>query len=159
MRIIGLVMLFAVSAFTQVPPAVTAACGPEKASFNVKLDESQHALAQPEPGKAGVYFIQETAADSFAVTTMIGFVQNAHPHRFRDTLVVDMLLRGATAYDVGKVLGDSIDTIERHYTPFVRELRDRGRALLDADSGLESVPSYSNPEKTVTPLSQSPKPN
>jgi hypothetical protein len=39
MRIIGLVMLFAVSAFTQVPPAVTAACGPEKVSFNVKLDE------------------------------------------------------------------------------------------------------------------------
>src|SRR5580700_5112261 len=59
MRIIGLVMLFAVSAFTQVPPAVTAACGPEKVSFNVKLDESQHALAKPEPGKALVHFIQD----------------------------------------------------------------------------------------------------
>ena len=72
MRIIGLVMLFAVSAFTQVPPAVTAACGPEKVSFNVKLDESQHALPEPEPGKARVYFIQEKATDSFAVTTTIG---------------------------------------------------------------------------------------
>ena len=86
-------------------------------------------------------------------------VQNAHPHRFRDTLAVDMLLRGATAYDVGKILGDSIDTIERHYTPFVKELRDRVRVLLDADCGLESIPNYSKPEKTVTPLSQSPKPN
>jgi len=62
MRIIGLVMLFSVSAFTQVPPVVTAACGPEKVSFNVKLDKTQHTLAQPEPGKALVYFIQETGS-------------------------------------------------------------------------------------------------
>jgi hypothetical protein len=72
LRIIGFVMLFAVSAFTQVPPAVTAACGPEKVGFNVKLDESQHALPEPEPGKARVYFIQEKATDSFAATTTIG---------------------------------------------------------------------------------------
>ncbi len=75
MRIIGLVMLFAVpaSAFAQVPPAVgTAACGSEKVSVNVKADESQHALAQPDPGKALVYFIQEKGSDAFAVTTKIG---------------------------------------------------------------------------------------
>lgn len=72
MRVIGLVMLLAVSAFTQVHPAVTAACGPEGASFNVKLDESQHALAEPEAGKARVYFIQEKAVDSFAATTTTG---------------------------------------------------------------------------------------
>jgi hypothetical protein len=71
-RIIGLVMLFGVSAFTQVPPAVTAACGPEKVSFNVKLDESQHALTEPEPAKARVYFIQEGPVGSLAVTTTIG---------------------------------------------------------------------------------------
>jgi hypothetical protein len=62
MRNIGLVMLFAVSAFTQVPPAVTAACGPKSGSFEVKLDKSQHALGQPDPGKALVYFIQEGGA-------------------------------------------------------------------------------------------------
>ena len=73
MRIIGLVMLFAVSAFAQVPPPVaTAACGPEKVSFSVKLDESQHALAQPKPDKAWVYFIQEKGSDALGVTTMIG---------------------------------------------------------------------------------------
>jgi hypothetical protein len=74
-KIIGLVMLFAVSAsaFAQVPPDVaTAACGSEKVSFNVKADESQHALAQPDPGKALVYFIQEKGSDAFAVTTKIG---------------------------------------------------------------------------------------
>jgi hypothetical protein len=73
MRFIGLVMLFAVSAFAQVPPAVApAACGPESVSFNVKLDQSQRSLAQPEPGKAWVYFIQEKGADAFGVTTQIG---------------------------------------------------------------------------------------
>jgi hypothetical protein len=73
MRTIGLVMLFAVSAFAQVPAAVaTAACGPEKVSFNVKLDESQHALAPTEPGKVWVYFIQEKGSDALGVTTMIG---------------------------------------------------------------------------------------
>ena len=41
-------------------------------------------------------------------------VPNAHPHRFRDTLAVDMLNRGASPYDVAKMLGDTIDTVERH---------------------------------------------
>jgi len=87
-------------------------------------------------------------------------VLNAHPHRFRDTLAVDMLLRGASPYDVAKILGDTIETVERHYTPFVKELRDRVRVLLDADSGLESsIPVAGNSEGTVTPLSQSSKPN
>jgi Protein of unknown function (DUF2846) len=73
MRIIVLAMLLTVSAFAQTSPAAaTAACGPENVTFNVKLDESQHALSQPEPGKALIYFIQEKGSDTFAVTTGIG---------------------------------------------------------------------------------------
>jgi len=53
-------LLFAASAFAQVPPAAsTAACGPENVYFKVKLDESQHTLARPEPGKARVYFFHD----------------------------------------------------------------------------------------------------
>lgn len=67
-------------------------------------------------------------------------VPNAHPHRFRDTLAVDMLLRGATPYDVAKLLGDTMETVEKHYTPFVKELRDRVRSILAKDSeGLEAL--------------------
>jgi len=51
-------------------------------------------------------------------------VGNAHPHRFRDTFAVDMLARGASPYDVAKLLGDTVSTIEKHYAPFVKELRD-----------------------------------
>jgi integrase len=65
-------------------------------------------------------------------------VPNAHPHRFRDTLAVDMLTRGASPYDVAKMLGDTIETVEKHYTPFVRELRERVRMILETGTGLEN---------------------
>jgi integrase len=66
-------------------------------------------------------------------------VPNAHPHRFRDTFAVDLLLRGASPYDVAKMLGDTIETVERHYTPFVRELRERVRKILETGAGLEEL--------------------
>lgn len=77
-------------------------------------------------------------------------VPTAHPHRFRDTLAVDMLTRGASPYDVAKMLGDTIETVEKHYTPFVRELRERVRTILESEGELEKF--------TVTPTSQSPAP-
>jgi hypothetical protein len=68
-----IVLLFAASAFAQKPStATTSACGPKGASFDVKLDKSQHIQAQPDPAKALVYFIQEKGADALAVTTKIG---------------------------------------------------------------------------------------
>jgi integrase len=66
-------------------------------------------------------------------------VAGAHPHRFRDTLAVDILNRGASPYDVAKMLGDTIDTVERHYTPFVKELRDRVRNILETGTGIEEA--------------------
>ncbi len=63
--VLVVVMLFAASAFAQAPPAASpAACGPESVSFKVKLDHSQHALAQPEPGKARVYFIHDAGTSA-----------------------------------------------------------------------------------------------
>jgi integrase len=66
-------------------------------------------------------------------------VPNAHPHRFRDTLAVDMLEKGASPYDVAKTLGDTIETIERHYAPFTKELRDRVRRIMENGEGLEKT--------------------
>jgi len=57
MKIAVVTLLLAASAFAQAPSAApTAACGPENVSFRVKLRDSQHTLAQPEPGKARAYF-------------------------------------------------------------------------------------------------------
>ena len=46
-------------------------------------------------------------------------IADSHPHRFRDSFAVDMLARGASPYDVAKLLGDTVETIEKHYAPFV----------------------------------------
>lgn len=56
-----------------------------------------------------------------------------------------MLARGASPYDVAKLLGDTIETVEKHYAEFLRELRERVRRMMESDStGLlayaESVP-------------------
>lgn len=59
MRIALIMMFLAASAFAQDEPPVPAACGRKDTSFKVKLDESKHAIAQAEPGKARVYFIQD----------------------------------------------------------------------------------------------------
>jgi integrase len=82
-------------------------------------------------------------------------VPSAHPHRFRDTLAVDTLTRGASPYDVAKMLGDSIDTIEKHYTPFVKELRERVRNILETGRGLEELAKASADATPIGP----PKPN
>lgn len=74
-------------------------------------------------------------------------VPNAHPHRFRDTFAVDMLARGASPYDVAKLLGDTIDTVEKHYTEFVKELRERVRRMIEnKEGGLEAF-SSAEPKK------------
>jgi integrase len=67
-------------------------------------------------------------------------IQNANPHRFRDTFAVDLLCRGASPYDVAKLLGDVVATVEKHYAPFVRELRERARQIMETGIGLEQLP-------------------
>jgi integrase len=66
-------------------------------------------------------------------------VSHVHPHRFRDTFAVDLLLKGASAYDVAKLLGDTVETVEKYYAPYVRELRERARRFVESQEGLENV--------------------
>jgi hypothetical protein len=64
MIILASILLFAASAVAQAASAVPAPCPSENISFKVKLDDSQHTLAQPEPGKAQVYFIHDAGTNS-----------------------------------------------------------------------------------------------
>lgn len=67
-------MLLSASAFTQVTPAVSiAACGPANVSFKVKLDQSHRPLAQPEPGKALVYFLHDAGTNQVAAYPTVKF--------------------------------------------------------------------------------------
>jgi hypothetical protein len=46
---------------------------------------------------------------------------------------------GASPYDVAKLLGDTVATIEKRYAPFEKELRDRARQFTDNGEGLEKT--------------------
>jgi hypothetical protein len=45
-----------------------------------------------------------------------------------------MLAKGANPYDVAKLLGDTVATVETHYAPFAKELRDRARKIITTTS-------------------------
>jgi len=62
---LALVFLLTMAAFAQDPAAVSAAeaaCGPGNVKFDVKDDDSQHTVGQPEAGKALVYVVQDVGA-------------------------------------------------------------------------------------------------
>lgn len=93
----------------------------------------ERVLLNPETGKP---FTRPRLYYRFTALGRRAGVSKANPHRFRDSLAVEMLCREATPCDVAKVLGDTIETVEKHYTPFVPELRERVRRIMD--SGLET---------------------
>jgi len=78
-------------------------------------------------------------------------VAHVHPHRFRDTFAVDMLAKGASPYDVAKLLGDTVSTVEKHYAPFVRELRERARRIMENGEGLEKASGTIWAQSTPSP--------
>jgi integrase len=57
-------------------------------------------------------------------------IENGHAHRFRDTFAVRLLAKGASLYDVAKLLGITVAVAERHYSPWVQELQDRASQLV-----------------------------
>ena len=53
-------------------------------------------------------------------------VPNCHPHRFRDTFAVALLLKGVSLDSVSKLLGhSSIKVTERHYAPWVKARQEQ----------------------------------
>ena len=97
-------------------------------------DLEDHVLTHPVTGKP---LSRERLYERTRALGKRAGVLDAHPHRFRDTFVVDMLSRGGSPYDVAKLIGDTVDTIEKHYAPFVRELRERARRIMETGTGLE----------------------
>lgn len=73
---------------------------------------------------------------------------HAHPHRFRDTFAVDMLIRYKDVYKVAKFLGDDVDVVMRHYVPYVPELRKDAVDWIDKSVGIEQ---YATPASQKFP--------
>lgn len=68
-------------------------------------------------------------------------IKGAHPHKFRDTLAVRLLARGASLYDVAKLLGISVAVCERFYAPYSKELQQRGRELIESVEAISVQPA------------------
>lgn len=64
-------------------------------------------------------------------------VHRVTPHCFRDTFACDMIARGASIFDVAKMLADTVDTVEKHYAQFVPAARDAAQNLMDTGIGIE----------------------
>ena len=58
-------------------------------------------------------------------------VTECHPHRFRCTLVSELLGKGASLFDVSKLIGDSHDVVEKFYAAETRGQQDRVRGILE----------------------------
>jgi integrase len=59
------------------------------------------------------------------------------PHDFRDTFACDMLARGASIYDVAKMLADTVQTVERCYAQFLPAAKDAAQNRMDTGIGIE----------------------
>jgi integrase/recombinase XerD len=91
--------------------------------------ELQRALSIITPNAGGYYFWSgeseiTTATDNwrrrFEQVFHRAGVPGGHPHRFRDTFAVDLLLRGVPIDQVSSLLGhSSVKITERHYLAFV----------------------------------------
>jgi hypothetical protein len=49
------------------------------------------------------------------------------------------------------MLGETIETVEQHYTPFVKELRERVRNLLEVGVGLEELAGKAEEQAQTAP--------
>jgi integrase len=97
--------------------------------------ELRAALEAIQPNAAGYYFWSgesavSTATDNWRMRLARVFrnagIQGGHPHRFRDTFAVDLLLRGVPIDQISLLLGhSSVKITERHYLAFVAARREQ----------------------------------
>lgn len=59
-------------------------------------------------------------------------VAHAHPHKFRHTMAVEILVGGGGIEDVASILGDDPTTVRRHYAMWTTTRQERIRSLMHA---------------------------
>jgi len=74
-------------------------------------------------------------------------VSDPSPYRSRGTFAIDMLLQTNNPYTVARLLGDSMSVVERHYMPYVRELQENTRIILEGGTGLRQFVTRASQRK------------
>lgn len=108
------------------------------------LEEHSHALNDAQrfspylfPTRTGRRFWSQSMDATLRRIFRHAGIDNGHAHRFRDTYAVRLLELGGTPYDISKLMGITLAVFERHYSPYVKELRERGQRLVE---GLDFAP-------------------
>lgn len=97
---------------------------------------AHRAVLNPRQAASGLLFPTRTGHPATSLDAYLARlftrcgIAGGHPHRFRDTFAVRLLAKGASLYDVAKLLGITVKTAEVHYAPYSEELRARARVLL-----------------------------
>ena len=58
-------------------------------------------------------------------------VENSHPHRFRHSFACRLLSRGASLFDVARLLGDTHQVVDKHYGKWTDGQSERIRAMME----------------------------
>lgn len=109
---------------------------------NVKLPQFVVEALQTMPKISSRYFFwtgegsKETVAGNWRRTLRelfaLAHIEGGHPHRFRDTFAVELLLAGVPLERVSVLLGhSSIRVTERHYAPWIRARQEQLEADLE----------------------------
>jgi integrase len=109
---------------------------------NVKLPAFVVEALNTMPKVSSLYFFwsgegkKETAAGNWRRSLRKLFtlaeIKNGHPHRFRDTFAVELLLAGVPLERVSVLLGHtSIKVTEKHYAPWIRARQEQLEADLE----------------------------
>jgi integrase len=76
--------------------------------------------------------LSENYRPVFREVAKLAKVNDAHPHRFRDTFAVELLLNGVPIEQVSMLLGhSSIKVTEKHYAPWVQARQKQLEESLD----------------------------
>jgi integrase len=104
-------------------------------------DQSATVLVNPQTGTPYDPDGKRLYARMKALGESVG-VENVRPHRFRCSFAVDALLKGENLHKIAVWLGDTDETVAKHYLPISTALSEQSRNTLERkDAGLEAMES------------------
>jgi integrase len=98
------------------------------------MDTLRQAQEEKSPAESDT-ILGKTPAQLYTMMVALGKragVSDCHPHRFRHTMAATLLEKGASIFDVARILGDTVATIDRAYGKYTDGMLDRARKIMES---------------------------